>query len=711
MPAIWNINNIYGVNNKKVSSKLTFEVGEKFSGRIVKTLEGKNEVLVKLSDGWQFAAEIDGDSEVIAQEGLIRFQVEGFENGKLKLKVIEEKNPQGFNQDDIIESFLKSEGLSSEDKALVEKMIKHNMRITREEVLQLKSILSFHEKLQGDIKEGNTFIEKYLVSKGIAINSEKGQDIKKLLEGFIKSFKELSDEEVLIMLENGLDFSEESIESFKKLSKDFSGVEKSLKDIGNLIDHEEYKAGDTKGQINSKTIEGTKEVLEEGNKEIKEEPISSSISGKEVETEKQKAGQMPDNVENKTIEDFNNDNGSLQKALRAKALGEIYSSGNKVNMLQLLKAMAASDKDILKYALEDLLDNRKSEFIFSGDLDKFQEKLKYIDDKSIIETLKEECKASNTSLDKLTKNIAEEGIFRLLGRRISLSNKEFEKLQNVINFVMDQEKPEEPDNTLIKAKDIPDEKDIIEASKLSVDIKEAVDETNKTLNMKNSEEKSIENKEPILPQTKEEAVKQQLIKHGEDLKLLIKDILKLVTDGKNITKGGSEEPSNTELINNLKTNEKLLSEKVGEKIFEIIKNNINDFKVFNSLSNQYYSLSLPVTLKEREYPCKIIIKDDRKNGKKVDSTNTKLVVSIKTVKLGEVDGFLSFKNKTLNVDLKCEEKFVKALDAAKANLEESLRKLGFTAHVVVSKKIEDVTLTSCREFFNDNHISAVNVIV
>ena len=35
MPAIWNVNKGYEVNNKKVSSKLTFEVGEKFNGRIV----------------------------------------------------------------------------------------------------------------------------------------------------------------------------------------------------------------------------------------------------------------------------------------------------------------------------------------------------------------------------------------------------------------------------------------------------------------------------------------------------------------------------------------------------------------------------------------------------------------------------------------------------------------------------------------------------
>ena len=57
MPAIWNVNNGYGINNKKVSSKLTFEVGEKFAGRISSSSDD-NEVTVKLTDGWEFSAKL-----------------------------------------------------------------------------------------------------------------------------------------------------------------------------------------------------------------------------------------------------------------------------------------------------------------------------------------------------------------------------------------------------------------------------------------------------------------------------------------------------------------------------------------------------------------------------------------------------------------------------------------------------------------------------
>ena len=51
MAGIHNIGNVYSSNSKKISSKLSFDVGEKFKGKIIKAGEG-NEVVVKLLDGW-----------------------------------------------------------------------------------------------------------------------------------------------------------------------------------------------------------------------------------------------------------------------------------------------------------------------------------------------------------------------------------------------------------------------------------------------------------------------------------------------------------------------------------------------------------------------------------------------------------------------------------------------------------------------------------
>ena len=145
MPAIWNVNKGYDVNNKKVSSKLTFEVGEKFNGRIVDKADG-NEVLVKLADGWQFTAEVDGDFN-LENQGLIKFAVEGFDNGKLKLKIIQgDQKGKNLSGDSLL-NFIESEGLSKGDMELLLSMTKHNIPLTRENIVYIKSVIQFNEKI------------------------------------------------------------------------------------------------------------------------------------------------------------------------------------------------------------------------------------------------------------------------------------------------------------------------------------------------------------------------------------------------------------------------------------------------------------------------------------------------------------------------------------------------------------------------------------
>ena len=117
MPGIWNVNNGYNINSKKISSKLTFEVGEKFTGRVVAKGENKD-VTIKLSDGWQFIAEVDG-SVNFEELKLVKFQVEGFDNGKLKLKVINEGTKQDSDVDENFKEIIDKEGLSIEDVSIL----------------------------------------------------------------------------------------------------------------------------------------------------------------------------------------------------------------------------------------------------------------------------------------------------------------------------------------------------------------------------------------------------------------------------------------------------------------------------------------------------------------------------------------------------------------------------------------------------------------
>ena len=149
----------------------------------------------------------------------------------------------------------------------------------------------------------------------------------------------------------------------------------------------------------------------------------------------------------------------------------------------------------------------------------------------------------------------------------------------------------------------------------------------------------------------------------------------------------------------------------AEKVIQLLKNNISEFKLFNTISNEYYYLDVPINREMTEYPCKLIIKDNRKDGKKIDRTDVKIVVTVKTVNLGVVDGFLSVKDKGLDVELKCDKNYTKVLELSKSKLSNDLQKLGFNINIKVSMREEDITLASCREFFNDKAMNGIDIKV
>ena len=147
------------------------------------------------------------------------------------------------------------------------------------------------------------------------------------------------------------------------------------------------------------------------------------------------------------------------------------------------------------------------------------------------------------------------------------------------------------------------------------------------------------------------------------------------------------------------------------QILNIMKSSINDLKLFNKINDQYYCLDIPVNFKENEYPCKLIIKDDRKNGKVIDSTNFKVAVSVKTVKLGTVDALLDVKNRNIDIQLKCDKNVMNLFVISKDKLKDIVESSGFSTKIEVVERTEKLQLLSCREFFNDNNIAVVDITV
>lgn len=668
MPGVFNVGNSYNTNNKRISSKLTFDSGEKFSGKIIKK-DDKNEVTIKLIDGWEFSAQIDGDIEGL-ENGLQRFQVEGFVDGKLKLKVIA-KNIKG---DELAQGefndIISSSGLSKGDVVLLKSMLKFDIPLTKENIREIKGLIQFLDKIQANSKEIDEFISKYLMGKGIPQNSEEGIKINNVLKEFLGEFKTLSYEDILLFIENDMEFNKENIKGYNNLFKGKENLIKVLDNISNSIP-----------ELNDFS---KKNMLENNLKQSIKGLDTSTIIPKSIDVDGQ-------NIEEQRISKISQYINGQETSINNKLANDVYQksdTGNsKVSILSLLKSISGKSEDLLNTSLKEILTNRRMEFT-SSEFDRVFNLINTMKPEELINKLKETIsefneigaknivddfsdylnKTNNETLGvkealDFSKGQLEKVLSSVMGKGITLTEEEFLKLKDVINLknqgIIDNEVSQDQIGNDL-AKDILTKDSIIGLNSNNID--------------KNINENNIINKNLTTSIPTKELVEASLNKGAEGSKEIIKD-----------------------LISNLKS-ESLIS----EKILDIIKNNISDIKVFNKISSEYYYADIPVNIREREYPCKIIVKDNRKEGKKIDSTNVKMVVTVETKNLGTVDGYMQVLDKKINIELKCEEKFVKIIDMTKSELVNNIENMGFLVNVKVSKKENEVSLTTCRDFFSSN---------
>lgn len=799
MPAIWNVNNGYGINNKKVSSKLTFEVGEKFAGRISSSSED-NEVTVKLTDGWEFSAKLQDAEKFMKNPGLMQFQVTGFEGGKINLSILKKSIGKDQVIDDRIKEFALKEGLTGEDISLLKSMIEHDISLTRDNITLIKSLIDFNKKINNDSKEIDDFIQKYIESKGVDMESEEGKNIKSTLTNFLNKFKGMSKEDILLFIENNIDLNEENIDSFNKLFKGNETLKDILDSVNNTIETlQEEAIGNNKAELNmSKNNLTTEESFKP---EVNEET----------------------------------DNRNVNKNVATK-LYEANEGKSKLSMLGLLKSIAGDNDDILKEPLREILSLRSSDYT-NSEYKNISGKIEVLNDNDLLNMFQ---KDGNT----FSKNDLEKVISNILEKNITLSDSEASKVKeflsakistndnSILNFkdgkitfennnqniIVNYDKmikdikdifvsrkndfqgnyreiatdniknitPEKIQNLIkenlnkynivtkenfnkivsdIFGKDtmlIKDEvellrenivtKNIIEnenipkdSSKTQIqennsiianefkndnnikDILKKALESNKNIFSKNMQERISQNIKDIPNSKLSNIIKEELIKSNENVdervlaRILNEQVKKapMETVSQNIIKSSKDiiKDDLNNKINNLKDVVKEIIQKtdnkstVSEKVLQFVNSNINDFKLFNSISNEYYYLDVPISNNNKEYPCKLIIKDKRKDGKKIDRTNIKMVVAVKTINIGNIDGYLYVRNNKLDVNLKCEKSFVKILSVAKDKLQEKLNSIGFYSDVTVSERKEEVNLSSCREFFSDTHSTRIDTKV
>ena len=560
MPGIYNINNGYANNNKKISSKLTFEVGEKFTGRVVDKGEGKD-ITIRLSDGWQFIAETD-DKVDIEQLKLLKFEVEGFENGKLKLKILKGNAQEVTTEDENFQEIIEKEGLSKEDISILKNMVKHNIPLTRENINQMKGLIQLSQLMNSDTEEINNFIKNYLESNNIDINSREGQNAKELLTKFFNEFKNMTADDILAFIENNLELSEENIKSFNRLFKEDFTIEKLLIKL---------------------------------NENLKQ----NELSPKDVSA----GNNLSNNIENSTQATLTSSSSDNVSTLATKIYNENDPSSKKVDVLDILRTLAGQENKENETVLPKEIDfNKKENVNLSKELLENLESNKDIvrtikniidEDKFIKEMVNNEAEKNN---DGSAKAKVEQLLSNQEGRKVTLTNDEFKQLTEFINRKFNE-------NEVVKTDSMP--KDI---------------QTGKEINeIKNFEIDKLD---------------KLLLNDKNDIKIQIKERINNVAD----------------IVKNLLSHTEL-NENVYDKITNLIRENINDIKVFNTINNEYYYVNFPIQSNFQEYPCQLIIKDNRKDGKKIDSTNAKMVVSVKTINLGEIDGYITMIPNKINIKL------------------------------------------------------------
>ncbi|MBU3159924.1 hypothetical protein KPL37_09180 [Clostridium frigoris] len=734
---------------KKAFSKISFEAGEKFNARIVSIDQQKGEVNLKLLDGWQFAAKLDKPLEQGTSGSVLNFEVEGFEEGKLKIKLVYDNNKSAEN--DILKDNNSGKSLSTDksDALLFEKMIKHDMPLTKENIIDIKNLVDFKGKISLNGEKEDVFITKYIESRDIDPGSTKAIEITKVLKNFFAVLKNLDVDEILLFKENNIGLTKENLESFIKLFKGDSAIYNDLKEISNyLLNSEENidtkaisKSSSTSQNQNSSIIMGKnneitssdkllvdskinnknfKEVINIINKELKNLGINHMV----LNSTAKKLEQVENIESDKNLEPSKN----LKLQNKSFDKGEIKTLVNKILKMENIKISSDSSAKLIGNLEGELdtkemfvnikLDNNFKEvvniinkelknlginhMVLSSTINKL-EQVENIESVKNLEPNKN-LKLQNKSFDKSEIKTLVDKILKMENIKISSNNstKLIDNIQGKLNTEEVEPNSKNLDNAK-QNKNIPsnklDEANVSEGktdNKSSTNTKingygknnslnEIINMIKKELNFSEIDKKVIDN------------VEKEIAKTTTDI--LIKDQIKLKTG------------EIKDIVKDIIQNKLNLKPETYEKVVDMFSQKLNDIKLFNSISQEYYYLDLPINVKNDEYKLKLIIQDDRKKGKKIDSTNVKIATSIKTINMGTVDAYIKINNSSMNIDINCNKLFVEVLNISKEKLVKDLSSLSYRVSINVNNKVNEFTLVDCGEFFNDRSFNAINIKV
>ncbi|MGL5574852.1 MAG: hypothetical protein ACRDCW_04765 [Sarcina sp.] len=591
---------------RKLSEAVDFKRGERFEGTIKSVSTDSDSVNLKLKDGTQISAKLEGSLKDVI-DGLTKFEVVGFERGQIKIKVVNDDiHKQHLKTlNDSLELLLNKFGLEQDKKQVLEKMLKFNISITKENVEYLNTLTEFRDKAITNSKDIKGFIDSYIASKGNEILLEQKQTVEGKLNEFFKSFSGMSDNDILFFLENDMTLNTENIKAFSSVIKEDSNIFKELKNA--IVD---VKTLENNINVNSET----KTINEEGLKDSSLTSIKNSNS------------LMSEEILIRSLNDNNSDN------IKEINKNDIDISNNLKKVEEQIKNVKNEFKSLNDLGIDILKNNDSKEVL-----------------KSLASNLKEISKEIRVSeklttvLDKVIKNFD------------SLDKSSMDSLKNIFEFAKKECIKLDQDFTVVAKEKLGD-------------------------NIANAD-KQIKELDLFLKDFKE--VKMGLTDKQEQMKEAIKILVDKVASS---------------------------NEGTSQMVMGVLRDKIADFKMFNDLSNEYYYLDVPLNMKDQEYPCKLIIKDDRKDGKKLDEKNIKLVVSVKTVSIGNVDALINLSDKNIKIELKVLKQNMNLLEKNKNTLHKALEQLSFMPYIFVSEKKEIVesSISDFREFFSDGNTLALD---
>lgn len=672
LAGIWNVNSVYNVNNKKISTKLSFDIGEKFSAKVVKTEDGSGNILLKRSDGWQFPASVE-NPEKISENEMMKFEVSGFEDGKIKLKVVNEEIGNQNPSKDAIELFIKEKfmNLTEKDYGVIREMLIHNIPLTKDNISNIKTLLDFMNKIQSNPEEKSDFIEKYLASKNISLESSEGKFIIENLKIFFEQLSTLSDKDVLTFIENNIDLNSENIKSFNNIFKNDSSI---YREIENLSQKLNMTVVENNMDLNSEGTNVINQII--GNTKDKQEIISILTND---------PGQRK-----QLIEDYLSLKNIPEDSAKGKFITSNLSKLTDRELITFVKnnvGLNSRDTNVINQIISDTKDKQKVINILAKDPIQRENLIKeYLS----VQNIPENSAKGQSIISNLSK-LNDEELITFIKNNIDLNTKldNGKDIETIVNELKNN--PQERESFILKYlsdNDIALESDkgklvVSSYRNLLNGIDGTVDENIEKLNIIKDILNNIELK------NKSQTVIQGSINNTENI---IKDQI------------NSKTQEMINIIKNMISDGKL---PIANKN-SIINSVINDFKIFNTVSNSYYYMDVPLKIQNNDYNFKMMIRDERKKGKKIDTTNVKIATSISTENMGIVDAYLSVKNKNMNVNIESIGLWSKILAKGNKKIVESLSELGYNINVEFNEKKEDINISTCREFFQDSELGVIN---